>query len=123
MGNRLLALTLLLAFMAQTFTRGTMILGYYIDSSGYAINCVNKARPKLNCNGKCQLMLKIAAQEKKEKEDAAKNAEGKVQVLSSRSSYATVLQIQSNLLQRIYHNSTAASPVDQPTSFFHPPGA
>ena len=31
----------------------------------YAKNCINKARPKLHCNGKCQMMKKMRKRKKK----------------------------------------------------------
>lgn len=103
--------------------RGVYFLDYYTNRLAYAKDCVNKARPQLHCDGKCQLMQKIKAQEKKEQENQEKKAELKVSllVLSSRSFYHTGdLQTTCNITGE-YAVFQVAATVDQPSSFFHPP--
>ena len=43
---------LLLAFVAQTFSKTFIVAGYYANTAAYAKNCENKAKTKMNCNGK-----------------------------------------------------------------------
>lgn len=76
------AILLLIAFSAQTFNGAFIQLGYYINPDAYAKNCINKARPKLHCNGKCQLMKKIREEEKNEQENLERKWEIKVTVLA-----------------------------------------
>lgn len=71
--KRLIAFTLLLAFIAGTFSRLWVVADYYAFTSKYAKNCVNKARPTLHCNGKCQMMQKLKAEEKQETGSSEKN--------------------------------------------------
>jgi len=58
MFKQLTAILLLLAFSAQTFSSPFILLDYYVNTAAYARKCVNKAKPKLQCNGKCQVMKK-----------------------------------------------------------------
>ena len=62
--QKIFAAILLLAFIGQTFRQGFYYVDYLVDKAEYVKNCVNKARPKMLCNGKCQLMKKIQEQEK-----------------------------------------------------------
>lgn len=55
-------LTFLMA--TQAFSKWVMLLEYQWNKEYIAINlCENKARPKLKCEGKCQLAKKMAAEE------------------------------------------------------------
>lgn len=76
------AILLIVAFAGQTFNGAFIQLGYYINPDAYAKNCINKARPKLHCNGKCQMMKKIREEEKKEQENLEQKWEIKVTVLA-----------------------------------------
>jgi hypothetical protein len=67
--RRLTAFIFIAAFLAQTFSRSFIIADYYADTAKYARNCVNKAKPKMNCNGKCQMMKKLQEEEKKDQEN------------------------------------------------------
>lgn len=108
--------------MAQTFSREFYYVNYYIDNAAYAKNCINKLRPKMHCNGKCQLMKKIQEQEKKDQQNQERRLEYKIQVLSSSSSFA-VFDGFNNISRSIFHPDTnTGSPIDRPSYIFHPPG-
>jgi len=79
-------ISLLIAFAAQTFSGAFIKLGYIINPDAFAKYCVNKARPKLHCNGKCQLAKKIKEEEKKEQESLELKTI-KSQSISSKSFY------------------------------------
>jgi len=59
MFKKITATILLLAFVSQTFAGPFIMLDYFVNTAAYAKNCINKARPKMHCNGKCQAMKKI----------------------------------------------------------------
>lgn len=85
------ALVFLISFLFQSFSRDFIVLDYYINTAAYAKNCVNKEKPKLECNGKCQMMKKAKEEQKKEQD----NPEGTLRVkrdnfLSSRSFFPTL---------------------------------
>lgn len=48
-------LGLLLAFASPLITKSILLCDYYTDYSDYLVHCKNKAKPELQCNGKCQL--------------------------------------------------------------------
>jgi hypothetical protein len=56
---------LILLVLFQAFSKWVIMAEYTINQDYIAKNlCENKARPMLHCNGKCQLMKKLAEEEK-----------------------------------------------------------
>ncbi|MES2848248.1 MAG: hypothetical protein V4685_04295 [Bacteroidota bacterium] len=112
---------LLLAFVAQTFSKTFIVAGYYANTAAYAKNCENKAKPKMNCNGKCQVMKKLKQEESKDKQNPERKADNKDEVLSSKS-FFTTLSFNIQPLKTIYPSITANKAVSMPRTLFHPPG-
>jgi len=113
---------LLVAFTTQTFHKVAIVLGYYTNTTTFAAKCENKARPQLRCKGKCQMMKKLEAEEKKEAQNPDLKADTKVEVLSSKSYFTTSI-ITISAVKTIYPataNSSACTGVAR--SIFHPPG-
>lgn len=51
------------ALLAQTFSRSIAMADYLFNLETYKKNCVNKTKPMLHCNGKCQMLKKMKKQE------------------------------------------------------------
>lgn len=120
--HKIAAAILLLAFFGQTFNQGVYYLDYLIDKAEYVKNCVNKARPKMKCNGKCQVMKKIEEQEKKQQEQAPEmKLAGKSEVFSAKNWYTIFTPLYLTEAKHYYPIYHSDSPIDQPSSFFHPP--
>lgn len=84
--------------------------------------CENKYRPMLHCDGKCQLMKKIEAQRKAEQQQAPElKVVAKSEVVSSRSSFLISTPNVFVAVNHEYYSINTGTPVDQPSSFFHPP--
>lgn len=113
---------LLLAFVAQTFTAQFVMLDYYVNTAAYAKYCINKARPEMNCNGQCQAMKKIQEEEKKDLQDTERKAPGKVQVLSSKSSFCKIEPVAISYLTAVFFEEKYPL-TDMSYAFFHPPQA
>lgn len=112
---------LLLAVIGQTLNRSVIVTSYYANTSAYARNCENKARPKMHCNGRCQLMKKLRQEENKDKQNPERR-NGYDEVLSSKSFFATTIEVYgSPSLEHVsgYHFNV---PGPQPKYIFHPPG-
>jgi len=121
MFRKLTAIFLLTAFVTQTFTGSLIRLDYYMNTAGYAQNCINKARPKMHCNGQCQMMKKLREEEKKEQENTERKYESKLTVLSSRSFYPVLQPGFSSLVSIPHFYSNDNEQVSMSRSFFHPP--
>jgi hypothetical protein len=51
--------------LSQTFSKWFVVLEYHLNKEFISQKlCVNKAKPKLHCNGKCQMMKRLAEEEK-----------------------------------------------------------
>jgi hypothetical protein len=112
----------LLAFVIQMFSGQFIQLDYYLNTGTYAKNCVNKARPKMHCNGKCQAMKKMQQQENKDQQNTERKQDGSNTVLSSRSSFCTVTALPQVKLKASSLEITP-SITDRSLSVFHPPQA
>lgn len=114
---------LLIAFAAQSFSGVFIQLGYVLNPDAFAKYCVNKAKPKLHCNGKCQMAKKIKEEEKKEQENLELKTI-KSQSISSKSYYPSLISPEGVLI-----SSVTAVPqsigfaTDNSFDFFHPPQA
>lgn len=116
-----LIIILLLAFTAQTFSKIFIVAGYYANTAAYAKNCENKAKPKMNCNGKCQVMKKLQQEEKQDKQNPDRKTDHKEEVLFSRS-FFTTLHCSIRPLQTLYPLLDGKKLAEMPRSIFHPPG-
>jgi len=112
----------MLAFLAQTFSKSFIVADYYMNTGAFAKNCVNKAKPKMHCNGKCQMMKKLKEQEKKEEQAPERKTELKTDVLSSKS-FFTTLNVPVTMEHIVFGDLPDRTPVEMPRSIFHPPGA
>jgi len=122
MFRKITATILLMAFISQTFASPFIMLDYFVNTAAYAKNCINKAKPKLQCKGKCQVMKKMQEEEQKEQQNSGRKADVKVQVLSSKSFFCNIQPIsiiahQAESVERNYPLN------DISYSFFHPPQA
>src|SRR6188768_3660050 len=65
--------------LLQTFSKWVMVIDYAINREYIAKTlCENRNKPKLNCNGKCQLMKKMAAEEDQNNKTSSGNSIAKV---------------------------------------------
>ena len=66
---------LMLLLLAQSFSKWLVVAEYKMNRDFIARNlCINKARPKMHCNGKCQMMKKLAEEEKQNSSNNTNNS-------------------------------------------------
>ncbi len=121
MFRQITAILLLLAMGAQVFNRNFLVLDYYTNTASFVRNCENKARPELSCEGKCQLMKKIMEEEQKDQENPERRVDRKVEVISSKSFFATVSTQYYTVTRSFSHYYFAMLPEGAHPSVFHPP--
>lgn len=121
MFRQVTAAMILMAFIAQTFNGAVVLVDYYTNTTAFAKNCINKAKPAMHCNGKCQMMKKLQEEEKKEQQQNERKIDSKSEVLSSKSFYTNVTNVFSTLIKRSYSTVKNGSEIQMPRSFFHPP--
>lgn len=112
----------LASFVAHTIGNGFFIADYYLHPEKYAKNCINKSRPKLQCNGKCQLMKKIEEEEKKEKANNEKEISVRTTITLTDKNYFVIIEdnkVADKPIQRVYKNTIALNSFT--SSVFRPP--
>jgi hypothetical protein len=119
--KQIAAILLLLAFAIQTFSGGFVVLNYYTNTAAFAKNCINKARPKMHCNGKCQMMKKLKEEEKKDQQLPERKVENKIEVLSSKSFFYSSATAFSVIASKATTVEKDYPLTDISYSFFRPP--
>jgi hypothetical protein len=114
------AIFLFVAFTAQTFNKALIMLDYYTNTASFAKNCINKARPMLHCNGKCQMMKKLQQEEKKEQQYPESRSGSKNQDIYFNPVFAIRLLQPSTTLQ-VYSDLLIEKVRDDSPFIFHPP--
>ncbi len=105
----------------QTFNKSFVVYDYLTNTGSYAKNCINKAKPKMHCNGKCQMMKKLQQEEKKDQQDPDRKGENKIYVLSSKSFFTTVPPFIFSASKISYPLLNGAKERKIAQSIFHPP--
>lgn len=96
---------------------------YMVNLEAYKKACVNKAKPMLHCNGKCQMLKKMKKQEGNADSNAPvpKFNQSEV-VLSSKSFFPSIrfIATNNNFTFFTYSDNFSSNYLG---SIFHPPGA
>lgn len=71
--------------------RFLVITDYCLNTETYSKNCINKDRPQLNCNGKCQMNKKIAVMEKNEMDSNDHNTGNKIVNLYNSEEHSAII--------------------------------
>ncbi len=118
------AALLLMAFVVQTFSGAFVLVDYFTNTKAYAKNCVNKARPAMRCNGKCQMMKKWRAEQQQEQKNNDHAADNKKEVLSDKSDFSSIISPDFiiTFLPKMAARSNGKAQ-DRALTIFHPPQA
>ena len=96
---------------------------YLVNLEAYKKACVNKSKPKMHCNGKCQMLKRLKKQEGNNGTSAPVPKFNETElVLSSKSFFPTINVSSSINLSKyfIYKENFSSNYLG---SIFHPPGA
>lgn len=115
---------LVTAMLTQSLSRGIIVLSYFTNKEAYERYCVNKAKPQLHCDGKCQVAQKIKQEEERDQKDPLKNSRFSEVVFIDQHAFIriepvfTPVTLNSYLLPLSIGHAIAFS-----RTFFHPPNA
>lgn len=66
---------LIILVLTQTFSKWLVVVEYNINKDFISKNlCINKVKPKMHCNGKCQMMKRLAEEEKQNSSNNTNNS-------------------------------------------------
>jgi len=78
---RLTSILLISVLLSTSFTPVVLFVGYSLNKEYIASTlCVNKAKPKLECKGKCYLSKKIKQVEEKEQKQGSTSLKSNIEV-------------------------------------------
>jgi hypothetical protein len=115
---------LIMLLLTQTFSKWVLIIEFHVNKDFISKNlCINKILPKLHCNGKCQVMKRLAEEEKQNSSDKTSNpskTNSQEQLYSDEIDRTTVpLLIYST---SPFNEELPISKIEAPVfSIFHPP--
>jgi hypothetical protein len=121
--RRTAAFFLLLSFLAQTFSKYVLIADYCANTTAFTENCVNKDKPWMHCNGRCQLCKKMEQQENPDKQPPEKKSgNDKNDPLLIRSGFSDLAALFSMPSSTVRHpDRSSDGPIQMPKAIFHPP--
>lgn len=120
--KQLAALLILVAFLAQNFNKVFILADYYANTQAFAKNCENTDKPEMHCNGKCQMMKKMKAEDKKDQQAPERKVQNEI-TLSSKSFFATIPHFENTSNELIYPELQSPKEIKMPHTIFHPPTA
>lgn len=121
--KQIIAIVFLAALFAHNFSNTLIIADYYTNTASYAKKCVNKARPQLKCNGKCQMTQKLKQQEKQDTENPERKLENRNEILLSSKSFFAVVNLPAFSLfssDKIFPHSDGVT-IHRCSDIFRPP--
>jgi hypothetical protein len=114
----------MMLLLAQTFSKWLIIIDFQMNKAYIAKDlCVNKTKPKMHCNGNCQMMKKMAEEEKENSSPINTNNHkitSEETVYFHKTIVPTIVPIEEERLKynSIYNFSKLYAPV---SSIFRPP--
>lgn len=117
-----LVILLFSSLIAHTFSRSLVLADYLVNLESYKKACVNKAKPMMHCDGKCQMLKKIKKQEGESNTNApAPKFNQQELILSSKSFYPTI-EIFRTQKSKYFYAFKSSLNSKYISSIFHPPG-
>jgi hypothetical protein len=114
---------LMLLLLTQTFSKWAVVLEYQLNKNYISQKlCVNKVKPKLNCNGKCQMMKRLKEEERKDQQNQERRTENKNEVISSKSFFAVLVIVGEKAPRASFSRYNTSITRGIHSSVFHPPG-
>ena len=110
----------MMVFAVQMFSKALIMLDYAVNTTTYALNCINKQKPKLECNGKCQMAKKMLEEESEQESTTKKITVGTDFCLFTKS--FTAFPVITIISHRIYTNFyPTGNEIKMPRSLLRPP--
>jgi len=113
---------MIISFTAQMLGGFMVEIDYYLRTAEYAKNCVNKARPLMHCNGKCQMAKKMIQEERKDAQAPERKSVNRNDItLSSKSFFASINLPVFSIIPSVKRHYTLRNIVGRSLDIFHPP--
>jgi hypothetical protein len=118
--KNLIFIGLIISFALQLIKPLIIVADYIANTANYKANCINKAKAKLKCQGKCQMAKKMAQDEKEQQEKNEKSL-FKVLDLSSKSFFTSITFSAVEFIKIKYQVLNTDKELKRSFEIFHPP--
>lgn len=112
---------LLMALLLQTFNKTLLVGDYYLNTSRYAENCVNKSKIWMHCDGKCQLSKLIKKQQEEEKKQQEKRNEKHSEFYCFNSCISSLSMLLVGDSKQLFSPLPDLKTIERPRTIFKPP--
>jgi hypothetical protein len=117
-----IAFILLMSFVMQVFNKVFIVIDYNINTAAFAANCENKKTPLLKCNGKCQMIKALKAEDQKDQQYPDRRGDNKNEiVICDKSFFVTNIQMPPLSISFNYALSIEGKVVKMNKGIFRPP--
>lgn len=117
-----IVILLFTAVIIHTFSRTLILADYMVNLDLYKKACVNKAKPMMHCNGKCQMLKKIKKQETENSTSAPAPKFNQLDLVLSSKSFFPTVGIISTINSTSFYTYNDDFSSNYLNAIFHPPG-
>jgi hypothetical protein len=117
-----IVILLFTALIAHTFSRSLVLADYMVNLDAYKKACVNKAKPMMHCNGKCQMLKKMKKQEGDNGTSAPAPKFNQPDFVLSSKSFFPTLEFATTSNSKRFYNYKSSFASNYIGTIFHPPG-
>jgi len=111
---------MLFAIIMQTYNKAFIVLDYYANTESFAVQCENKSKPWLHCNGQCQMIKKLKQEDSKDNQNPERRS-SQDEVISSKSFFSSIDSPVYFIKASEHFIINDARVIARPRTFFHPP--
>jgi len=120
--RKIVAILFLVLICGQSFSQVICYADYLMRKADYMEKCINKQRPLLKCNGQCQMMKKMLAQdEQNQPTEPQLKISAMPEIVSSSSSFLWPLPAPATSHSAHFAAFKLGEPTDRAYPLFHPP--
>jgi hypothetical protein len=117
----LTVILLFVAFSAQTFSLGWLVLDYSANKTSYQSHCENKTKPMMLCHGKCKMYKKLQSEQQKEQQFPESKGGNKIDFLCSKSRLTIPAYSLGDVVIADFPLYIVSMPTPATFDIFHPP--
>ena len=121
MFRQLFSILLLIAFSAQTFNLGWLVLDYSANTATYQSQCENKAKPTMLCHGKCQMYKKLKTEQQKEQQFPESKGGNNIDFICSKTGFTVPTFSLGEAVTADFSLYIETMPTPASFDIFHPP--
>src|SRR5699024_11009918 len=103
------------------FQKTLIVSDYYLNTAAYIAQCINKEKPQMHCNGKCQLENKLEETDENDSQKPVKNNNQLHEVILFLDDLELFNYLNLETRNKSFFRPQTAKTKERPHSIFRPP--